>query len=163
MKQISHEKLINNLELNHIQRYRDTFVDPKLNAEFRHRDRDMIETRIKYKGATIITVFTQILKENRVRIDVQTNRKFIKKHKLPYNKTKVVGDPDFVFDTEIQLKLGPAYVRKVMYAILREVEDKFNHKVKKIVSERCNGIFMNSGTKHTKDRNCSFIIKEGSY
>lgn len=177
MNHVTYKKLMANLEIQHIQRFQDKFVDPAkqaLHNPLYYADNDMIETRLVYKGAVVVQVYSQIQPfkrfnyqtreydtvKNNLRIDVCTNRKFVKKHKLPYKKTKVIGDKDFVFDNEIQLKLGVSFVRKLLFIILKEVEDKFDYKVEKITSSRCNGIFLNSSNHSlNKNRKCSINIR----
>lgn len=163
MKKVDKRKLLDNLKVVHIQRYKNRFVDPSFRMrEIWDEPSDMIETQLKYKGAVVITVYAELRPStygNGLRIDVFTNRKFIKKHDLPYRKTKVASsDKDMVFDFEVQLDMGVSYVRRLMYEIIREVEDKFDYEVDFIKTQRCNGIFMNSGQGGDKYRSCSVVI-----
>jgi hypothetical protein len=162
-KVISKEQFLSNLDIIHIQRFQNKILD-RAHPNYSYQDKDMIETIIKYKGANVITVYTQItpnyyhvgntytLTSKDIKIDVSTNRTFIKKHKLPFKKTKVRGDKkdsydkEFIFQNEIQLQLGVGFVRKVLKEILVELKDKFDYIPEAIVTSRCNGIFMNSGT-----------------
>ena len=172
-KLISKEQFLSNLEIVHIQRLENKIIDPSHPGQW-EQDKDMIETILKYKGANVITVYTQItpsyytvgntrtIISKDIKIDVSTNRTFIKKHKLPFKKTNVRGDKkdsyerEFMFQNEIQLQLGVGFVRKVLREILIELKDKFDYVPDSIVTSRCNGIFMNSGTtvqEATKFRN----------
>jgi len=162
MKKINKEKLLKSLKTVHIQRYRNTFVDPSQSPDPYYLDSDMIETQLKYKGATVITIYSQLRgssSEQDLKIDIVTNRKFIKKHNLPYKKTKVFGnDKEFTFENEIQLELGFTFVRKMLFEIIKEVEEKFNCKIKNIKTSRCNGAFMNSNKDLKGDRDCFIKI-----
>jgi hypothetical protein len=179
MKKISKTEFLNKIQITHIQRYRNNFVDPKLQSDYFYRDNDMLETHIKYKGASVIVIYSQITptKEcldnsytptgrilNNIRIDVTTNRKFIKKHNLPFKKTNVNAnkkfDKDFIFENEIQLELGITVVRKIMKEIIFQIKELFDYKVDHIVSSRCNGIYMNTNnTLNRKDKFRECILK----
>jgi len=162
-KHISKIDFLSHLKITHIQRLENKIIDPS-HPEYGIQDKDMIETLIRYKGANVITVYTQItpsyynvgntrtLISKNIKVDVATNRKFVKKHNLPFRKTNVRGDKkdsydkEFMFQNEIQLELGVGFVRKVLREILVELKDKFDYEPNAIVTSRCNGIFMNSET-----------------
>jgi len=183
-KEISKEKFLANLEITHIQRFENKILNPG-EFDFANQDKDMIETHIKYKGANVITIYTQItpsyyrvgntstLTSKDIQIDVATNRKFVKKHKLPFKKTKVVGDiknaydKEFVFQNEIQLQLGVSFVRKVLKEILIELKDKFDYVPDRIETHRCNGIFLNTKNPiispnpfQRNERSCSIKLSQ---
>lgn len=177
---ITLNKLLSNLETQHIQRKKAPLEDPKdsyqaqwlLGGEY-----DEMETRLKYKGATIATVYTKIvpvysggyytpkkeriIKSHYITIDVETNARFIKKHKLPFRKTRVTNQ-EFSHNST-QLSLGTPYVRKLLKEIVLKIEELWGIKPKEMRSNRCNGIYANSKIKSSKDsiknRNCRINLE----
>lgn len=155
-KLITKEEFINNLSFSHIRRPKPNPIEPHSKVNFYNFD--TLETFISYKNVRVITVLTEIHRES-IRIDVDTNRKFIKKHKLPFKKSKVVDGLDRR-TTEVQLDLGVRTVRKVLRLILKELKKEFKFIPIRIVTSRCNGIFMNSSnSKHQSCRTCRIPLR----
>lgn len=110
-----------------------------------------IETRISFKNTIVVRVFSFQLSNGGLEIHIETSNNAIKRLKLPFRKSKLVGDEwKNSHKLRTQLDVGPGFVRKTLFCIINEFKKTWDVDFDRVLSVRATGVAGNNNFEDPK-------------